>query len=215
MVRISRILSLSKDYRDWMFVPLLAQWIIVNFFLYYPYVQFLYRIGTFQQNANTIFPYTWASALILFVYGIILFSKKFKLDVVRTFVYSLSLPFVATSLFEIIWQNIGSGMHIGNQTAITYIVNISSIALIGTYFKFWNSEKYFLYLVISYLAGWVLWMSAGFPQITDSSPVIAHEAFIFNVVLKVLTFVVVGMMVVPISGNSKSYTTANEKAASE
>ncbi|MGC8506460.1 MAG: hypothetical protein ACP5NK_07140 [Thermoplasmata archaeon] len=215
MVKINRILFFSKDYRDWIFVPLLAQWIVVNFLLYYPYVQFIYRIGTFQQNANTIFPYTWASALILFVYGIIIFSKKFKLDAVRTFVYSLSLPFIATSLFEIIWQNIGSGMHIGNQTALTYIVNISSIALIGTYFKFWNSEKYFLYLVISYLAGWILWMSAGFPQITDSNPLIAQEAFIFNVVLKVLTFVVVGMMVMPFFGNSKSIVVANEKAASE
>ena len=117
-------------------------------------------------------------------------------------------------MFEIIWQNIGSGMHIGNQTAITYIVNISSIALIGTYFKFWNSEKYFLYLVISYLTGWILWMSAGFPQITDSNSVIAQEAFIFNVIMKVLTFVV-GMMVAPIFGNSKSFVTANEKAAGE
>jgi len=215
LVRIDRILSLSKDYRDWTFVPLLGQWIIINFLIYYPYVQFIYRIGTFQQNANTIFPYTWASALILFAYGLVLFSKKFKLDAVRTIVYSLSLPFAATSLFEIIWQNIGSGMHIGNQTAITYIVNISSIALIGTYFKFWNSEKYFLYLVISYLAGWILWMSAGFPQITDSNPVIAQEAFIFNVIMKVLTFVVVGMMVAPIFGNSKSFVSANEKAAGE
>ena len=89
LVRIDRILSLSKDYRDWTFVPLLGQWIIVNFLIYYPYVQFIYRIGTFQQNANTIFPYTWASALILFAYGLVLFSKKFKLDAVRTIVYSL------------------------------------------------------------------------------------------------------------------------------
>ena len=58
-------------------------------------------------------------------------------------------------------------------------------------------------------------MSAGFPQITDSNPVIAQEAFIFNVIMKVLTFVVVGMMVAPIFGNSKSFVSANEEAAGE
>jgi len=215
LIKIDRILFLSKDYRDWIFVPLLIQWIIVNFILYYPYLQFIYRIGTFQQSANSIFPYTWASALILFVYGIILFSKKFKLDAVRTFAYSLSFPFIATSIFEIIWQNIGSGMHIGNQGAITDIVNISSIALIGSYFKFWHIEKYFLYIVILYLTGWIMWMSAGYPQITDSNPVIAQEAFVFNVVLKILTFLMVGIMVIPFFRTHKNFIAADEKAARE
>ena len=58
-------------------------------------------------------------------------------------------------------------------------------------------------------------MSAGFPQITDSNPLIVQEAFIFNVVLKVLTFVVVAMMAAPIFGNSKSFVSPNEKAAGE
>jgi hypothetical protein len=35
----------------------------------------------------------------------------------------------------------------------------------------------------------------GFPQLTDPIPLLAKEAFLVNVILKVLTFVLLGLLV--------------------
>lgn len=197
MIKVSKIFALSSDYRDWLFVPLLIQWIVVNLVLYYPYLRFIFEVGIFQQKANVIFPYTWTSALLLFFYALYIFLKKYKIDYVRTVLYSLSMPFVATSLFEIIWQNIGSGIHVGNQSVITEVINISSIALIVSVFKFWRIKRSFLILTILYLLIWIVWLSVGYPQINTSSHILFIVSFSFNVGLKILSFILVGSLITP------------------
>ncbi len=197
MVKVSKIFALSSDYRDWLFVPFLIQWIVVNVVLYYPYLRFIFEVGIFQQKANAIFPYTWASALLLFFYALYIFLKRYRIDYVRTVLYSLSMPFVATSLFEIIWQNIGSGIHVGNQSVITEVINISSIALIVSVFKFWSTKRSFLILTILYLLIWILWLSVGYPQINASSHILYIVSFSFNVGLKMLSFILVAALITP------------------
>jgi hypothetical protein len=192
---IRRLLAPSREWVDWLFVPLVAQWLVVNVVLYYPYVQFLYSIGTFQRPFNVIFPFTWASALGVFVYGLWLFLRKYRLDLVRTTIYALGLPLAATSLFEIIWQNVGAGMHIGNQNPIGDLINLSSIVLLGCSFRYWTPARPTLYAVIAFLSGWLVWLSLGFPQITNTDPASARAAFVVNVILKVLAFALVGLVV--------------------
>ena len=197
MVKVSKIFALSSDYRDWLFVPFLIQWIVVNVFFYYPYLRFIFEVGIFQQKANVIFPYTWASALLLFFYALYIFLKRYRLDYVRTVLYSLSMPFVATSLFEIIWQNIGSGIHVGNQSVITEVINFSSIALIVSVCKFWRIKRSFLIFTILYLLIWILWLSVGYPQINTSSHILFIVSFSFNVGLKILSFILVAALITP------------------
>jgi hypothetical protein len=201
-----RLLYPSHAAVDWLFIPLVSQWIAVMVILYFPYVQFLYGVGTFQQPANIVFPFTWASALGLFVYGLWLFLRKYKLDYTRATVYALGLPFAATSLFEVIWQNVGAGMHIGNQTALTDLVNLSSILLLGCSLRFWTAARPTLYAAIAFLAGWLVWLSLGYPQISDADPGSARVAFVMNVILKVLAFVVVGLVVSFAPSGSKAAT---------
>jgi hypothetical protein len=123
--------------------------------------------------------------------------KRYRLDYVRTVLYSLSMPFVATSLFEIIWQNIGSGIHVGNQSVITEVINFSSIALIVSVFKFWRTKRSFLILTILYLLIWILWLSVGYPQINTSSHILFIVSFSFNVGLKILSFILVAALITP------------------
>ncbi len=190
-----RLLTPSHAVVDWLFVPLVAQWIVVNVILYWPYVQFLYSVGTFQRPANIIFPFTWASALGVFLYGLWLFLRKYKLDYVRGIIYALGLPLAATSLFEIIWQNVGAGLHVGDQYALGDLVNLSSILLLGCSLRFWTAARPTLFATIGFLAGWLVWLSLGYPQITDADQASARVAFVINVILKVLAFALVALVV--------------------
>ncbi len=190
-----KIFRPSPDWRDYVFVACAAQWIVVNLVLFFPYVEFLYRVGTFQDPANSIFPITWTSALGLFVYGLWLFVYRYRQDYFRSTIYAFGLPLAATSLFEVIWQNIGAGLHIGNQTFVTDIINLSSILMALCSFRFWRSTQPLLYCAVIFLAGWVLWMSLGYPQIYSSQPQAAEIAFLVNAILKVLSFVIFALLV--------------------
>jgi hypothetical protein len=53
-----RIFAFSVPWQDWLFIPLLAQWIYVNYGLYPAYPHFIFDLATFQRVHNVIFPYT-------------------------------------------------------------------------------------------------------------------------------------------------------------
>jgi hypothetical protein len=189
------ILRLDSPWQDWLFIPLFVVWAIINIGLYPAYPAFIWRVGTFTSGAGVIFPFTWTSSLALFIYGIWLFHRRYRLDLVRTVAFALGLSFAATSLFEILYQNIGRGVGVGNQLLEGQLINLSAISLALGSLRFWRSSKPLLYSIILFLTGWILWMAAGYPQIFSSDPSLAREAYAFNATLKVGSFVVMGLLV--------------------
>jgi len=190
-----RVFAWHAPWQDWLFLPLGAFWILVNIGWYPAYPAFILRVGTFESRASDIFPYTWASSFLLFAYSIWLLRTRYNLDYVRTVIFALSLSLAATSLFEVIYQNIGIGVGVGNQQIEGQLINFSAIAMALSSVRFWRASKPLLFTVILFLTGWILWMSAGYPQIFSSDAGLAREAYVFNASLKVGAFVVLGLLV--------------------
>lgn len=191
----ARLLSKGSGPLDWVFIPLTAQWIVVNELVYPAYGTFLYRLGTFQVASNPIFPVTWGAALALFVFGAAQFRVRYGVDYVRSFAYAFGLALAATSLFEIIYQNVGAGQGIGNQSLVGQVINASSIAMAFSSLRFWQPSRLVLGAAIVYLCGWLFWLSAGYPQIYSSDPARAMLAFDFNAPLKAGSYVLLGLLV--------------------
>jgi hypothetical protein len=197
----TRWLDPSRHLVDWLFVPLLAQWIVVVAVVYPAYGRFLAEAGSFTFYVNRLFPLTWACAFGLFGTGIWWFARAYHVDAIRTVVYAFSLVVAATSSFEILWQNVGAGFGVGNHQLEGQIINLSSILMAVSSLRFWRAGPLFLGLLAAFLAGWLLWLAVGYPQ--EYSPVYSHAlvADLFNVVLKVGAFVLLGILVMPFRRN--------------
>lgn len=192
---LRRIFSVDVPWQDWLFVPVSVQWVIVNLVFYPAYPAFIIAIGSFQERAGPIFPFTWASSFILFLYGIWLFAGRYRVDYIRTSFYAIGLSLAATSLFEILYQNVGRSTGVGNAGLEGQLINLSSIALALSSLRFWRASRPLLVVVILFLIGWLLWLATGYPQITSSSPTLAIHAYLFNAALKVGAFVMIGLLV--------------------
>jgi hypothetical protein len=86
---------------------------------------------------------------------------------------------------------------VGNHSVTTEVINLSSIALIVSVFKFWRIKRSFLILTILYLLIWIVWLSVGYPQINTSSHILFIISFSFNVGLKILSFILVASLITP------------------
>jgi hypothetical protein len=142
-----------------------------------------------------VFPVTYACAIGIVLYGLVLFRRRYRLDYVRCVVYSLGLGLAATSLFEIIWQNIGSTAGVGNQGYWTELLNLSAIALAFCSVRYWSAARPVLLFIIAYLTGWILWVAIGYPQWYNLDPTKSHIAFVFNIALKIASFVLMALLV--------------------
>ncbi|HYA70219.1 MAG TPA: hypothetical protein VEH28_02475, partial [Thermoplasmata archaeon] len=142
-----------------------------------------------------VFPYTWASALGLFAYGIWLFHWRYRVDSVRAIVYSLGLCFAATSLFEIVWQNVGAGQEVGNQFLEGQVINLSSIAFGLSSLRFWRINVPVLAASNLYWMGWLFWLADGYPQTYSLNPNLAAQAYAFNAALKITSYVLFALVV--------------------
>lgn len=191
----SDLLARSRSWSSWLFVPLLTQFLVVNLAVYPAYARFIVQAGLFQGHSNSIFPVTWASALGLFLYSFWIFRWKDRLDLTRTIVYSLGLCFAATSLFEILWQNVGASQGIGNQQLEGQLINLSSIAFGFCSVSLWRVGRRFLGALNLYWVGWILWLADGYPQTFFTSPDAVHAAFVFNIALKVGSFVIFALLI--------------------
>ena len=180
---------------DWLFVGLVAVWVYINVVEYSAYGQFLFQAGTLQRRMGPVFPVTYACAVALVLYGLLLFRLRYRLDYVRTVTYSVGIGLAATSLFEIIWQNIGSSAGVGNQDLWGQILNLSAIALGFSSIRYWSSVRPVLYFVIIYLTLWIVWLGIGYPQWYNVDPTKSLLAFGFNIALKIASFVLMGLLV--------------------
>ncbi len=192
-----RILAGSADWRDWLFVPLVAQFLIVNVGIYPEYARAVVGWGTFQFRTNDIFPYTWGGSLLLFIFAIWVFNRKYRVDLIRTFVYSVALSFAATSLFELIYQNVGIGQGIGNQFLEGQVINLSAIAFGFSSVRFWHFGRLNQSACSVYLGAWLLWLSFGYPQAYDTGPGAAGEGYFFNVAIKLGSYALFALFIQP------------------
>jgi hypothetical protein len=124
-----------------------------------------------------------------------LFFWQYRLDGIRSAIFAVGLAFAATSLFEIIYQNVGVGTGVGNQAFEGQLINLSSIALVVASLRFWRVNRVFLSATILFLCGWLFWLAFGYPQIYNPSSNLAQQAYVFNASLKVGAFVLVALLV--------------------
>ena len=190
-----RVLDWSSKPIDWLFVGLTTQWILFVAVYFQAYGVFLVEAATLERGVGPVFPVTYASAICLALYGLIIFRRRYGVDYVRSLIYAGGLAVAATSLFEILWQNVGSGTGVGNQALLGQLINFSSMALALCSIRYWSTARPILFSAIAYLLGWLLWTSIGYPQWYNSDPHLANIGLAFNVSLKVGSFVMLGLLV--------------------
>ncbi len=180
---------------------LVIQWPIIN--LLWPegreYLDYLYHMGTWQfqgSDYNIVFPFTFSAALALFLLAFYTFRFGFKLDWARTHLFSISLPFASTSLFEEIYQDIGSVLHVAyiNPPVEAHLINMSSILFGLTTITFWKASRIFYAALTAYVLLWGLWVLGGFPQIYEAGD--PAFAITVNTTLKILSYFLLGALLV-------------------
>ena len=158
------------------------------------YLTYIFQMGTFSDGrANIIFPLTWASGLFFFCFSIFAIHKL-GCSVLKATFLAFGLTFGAVSIFEDIYQNIGllyAGHH---QDWVGQVINVSAIFMVLPSAYFWRPSKTALVLCISYVGGWLLWASIGYPQIFSPHP---ELAIALNGCLKVLTFAILISLLLP------------------
>jgi len=135
------------------------------------------------------------SGLALFAFSLLQFRLRYRVDYVRSAVYALGLALAATSLFEIIYQNVGAGQGVGNQSIAGQVINLSSIVMAFASLRFWHPSRVVLLALVLYLCVWMLWLSVGYPQIYDTDSHRAIIALEFNAPLKAGSFALFGLLV--------------------
>jgi hypothetical protein len=189
--------SRNETFLDWIFLPLLIQFVVVDFLLYPAYPVFLVHEGSFTGASNSIFPITWTCGLGLFLFGLWTFRRKCRLDWVRVSVYALGLTFAATSLFEIIYQNVGAGLGVGNQQLESQAINLSAILFGFSSVKYWRPAWYAGVWAVVLAMLWWVWLAIGYPQIYDEGLSAAEHAYALNAVLKSGTFLLFALLIAP------------------
>lgn len=186
-------------FENYIIAILLAQWLVVNLLWSQgrEYLDYLYHMGTWQFQGNDytpIFPFTFAAALILFSCSIYFFRFKLNLDWIRTSIFSISLPFAATSLFEEIYQDLGSLLHtpLVNPSFDSHLVNVSSIAFGFVSISYWRRNKFAYAALSAYFILWLAWVATGYTQIYEEASRPSYP-FVINVLLKVLSYAIFGL----------------------
>jgi len=158
------------------------------------YLTYIFQMGTFAHvRANIIFPLTWTSALFFFCFSFFAF-RKLGCSVLRATILAFGLTFGAVSIFEDIYQNIGIFYGGHHQDWVEQVINASAIFMVLPSAYYWKPSKTSLVLFTSYIGGWLLWASIGYPQIFSPHP---EAAIALNSYLKVLTFVMLISLLLP------------------
>ena len=137
---------------------------------------------------------TYPASVALFGSAVYLLRRERLLSVY----YAASAPVLAIVVFEILWHLFGAfaptfppGQKYVNFPGYLILGSWTALGLITV--RFWTADRWTGLLLAVDLALWVAWLAAGYPQISGGSPV----AYAFNFALKLLTFVLVGLLLVP------------------
>ncbi|MHB8565493.1 MAG: hypothetical protein ACYC7D_04595 [Nitrososphaerales archaeon] len=181
-------------------IGLFVQWVIIDVLWSqgFSYLHYLYHMGTMQFHGNeydAIFPFTYASALALFLFGVYAFRFRLRLDWLRTVIFSVSLPFAATSLFEETYQDIGVILHVANITPSfsSHVINVSSVLFGLVSMGYWRRSRIFYATAFAYVLLWGIWVGLGYPQIYEQSSF--NFVYLINAVLKVMSYSLFALLV--------------------
>jgi hypothetical protein len=176
---------------------LYLQWSAV--FLGWPfgraYLIYVFQLATFARTGNMIFPYTLLSATALFLASFYIFHEA-HLSTPVTLLLAFGLTFGAVSVFEDIYQNMVALYGIGSQHADWrgQILNASAILMIIPSAYFWKASRTLYAVIGAYIAGWLIWIVTGFPQIYGPNP---GTALPLNILLKIWTFILFLVLLLP------------------
>jgi hypothetical protein len=173
----------------------LAVFLVVNippwFGFSYLFTVFLW--ATFQDpltlGGNLIFPITYASALLTLGGGAYLFRKRMGLSWMVSLLLGTGLATAGAGLFELTWQGVGYLFYpaqiTGGVWLANYVLNGSWIFLSFGSIRYWRVSRRFLMTGTGFVAGWIVWVALGFPQVFQSANILA---LIMNSSLKVGSF---------------------------
>lgn len=180
----------------------IISWILliqgILFYLAYPpaisYLIYPYQAATFQYKMNQVFPLTYACAIALLVFSYWRFTKV--TSKITSFVLALPFPFAATSLFEQTYQTIGYfEFHFSaNSVSILSLgVNLTAILMVFSSLRYWRISSGLWIALVAFAIGFAVWALMGYPQIFSLSE--ANLALVFNVPLKIMTFVIMALLI--------------------
>jgi len=141
-----------------LYIALLVPCLAVNFWLYPGYPKYLVDSAALGLHENSIFPFTYASALALFAFGWYVFQRR-GLGWLRSVLLAWPLPFAATSAFEGVYWNIGyifrpdrffPATAYGNPW-VPDLINVSWVALAFVSAPYWRPH---LRLVLATATAW-------------------------------------------------------------
>jgi len=144
-----------------------------------------------------VFPITYASALLTLAASAYLFRKRIGLSWIRSLILGAGLgergcravrAALAGNGIPILPQSITGGVWLAN-----YVLNGSWIFLSFGSIQYWKISRKFLITGIAFVAGWVVWIGLGFPQVFPSA---VPVALVMNSSLKVLSFVLLTSLVI-------------------
>jgi hypothetical protein len=144
-----------------------------------------------------VFPITYASALLTLAASAYLFRKRIGLSWIRSLILGAGLATAGAGLFELLWQGMGYLFYpsqiTGGVWLANYVLNGSWIFLSFGSIQYWKISRKFLITGIAFVAGWVVWIGLGFPQVFPSA---VPVALVMNSSLKVLSFVLLSSLVI-------------------
>jgi hypothetical protein len=168
----------------------------------FSYLVTVLQWATFQNSpplgGNLVFPITYASALSTLVGVAYLFRKRIGLSWISSLVLGAGLATAGAGLFELLWQGVGYVFYpreiTGGIWLANYVLNGSWILLSVGSIQYWKISKKFLVTGIAFVAGWVLWITLGFPQVFQASAGLL--ALVMNSSLKILSFLLFSSLVI-------------------
>src|SRR5712692_1160103 len=167
----------------------------------FSYLYTVFGWATFQDKltlgGNLVFPVTYVSALATLAGSAYLFRKRIGLPWIGSLVLGAGLATAGAGLFELLWQGVGYLFYpsqiTGGVWLANYVLNGSWIFLSFGSIQYWKISRKFLITGIAFVAGWVVWIGLGFPQVFPSA---VPVALVMNSSLKVLSFVLLSSLVI-------------------
>jgi hypothetical protein len=167
----------------------------------FSYLYTVFGWATFQDTltlgGNLVFPVTYVSALATLAGSAFLFRKRIGLSWISSLILGAGLATAGAGLFELLWQGVGYVFYPSEITGgiwlANYVLNGSWIFLSVGSIQYWKISRRFLTTALTFVAGWVLWIALGFPQVFPSAGLVA---LVMNSSLKILSFVLFSSLVI-------------------
>jgi hypothetical protein len=190
--KISIALSKLRRRPELLILPLLSFWLIVNvppWPMFNGSILFLIArwgtVGILSGSTNSVFPLTYAVAIIIFIFFFTRFRKNTSLGWKRSFLLSVTIPFGFVAFFETLYQAVFSFV----RPEIFHIplsgqLLLTSWLLLGlSTMPYWKITKKFYLLVVLDIVGFLIWVGIGYPQIYEIGPLSIY-ALVLNYVTK-------------------------------